>query len=94
MVQGCQEEIDACIEGQKAQAPVPAAEAFQAVTDCRSSNYQTCYDQSNSAWQGCVANCMPGDSGCESACNEQANQSYESCFVPLCGAEYQACGIL
>lgn len=93
-VQSCKDDIDACIANEKSKAPSAEAEAFQAVTDCRSANYQTCYDSSNSMWQGCMASCMPGDSACESACNDSANENYEDCFVPLCFSEYQTCGIL
>lgn len=93
-VQACQEDIDACIAQEQSLAPGPEAGAFEAVTQCRSTNYQACYDSSNTAWQGCMASCMPGDSSCESACNEAANQSYEDCFVPLCLSEYQTCGIV
>jgi hypothetical protein len=89
----CQMTMEACIEEQKDKAPAQAGDDFQAVTDCRQQNYQSCYDGANTLYTDCVAMCSMGDTSCQNSCSQMANQSYESCFRTSCAAEYTTCGI-
>jgi hypothetical protein len=92
-MQACNDDIVACIEEQKEPAPANEVANFDAVLSCRTNNYQTCYEQANQDFTECNGACSSGDSACQSACNEQADQTYESCFTVECASEYQACGI-
>ena len=92
-VDSCQAEMETCIDQQMAAAPEQAATDFGAVLNCRSTHYQTCYDQADGVYQSCTAGCGATDNACKQDCNEPADAAYESCYTVECATEYQTCGI-
>ena len=89
----CQHTMEICVEEQKDKAPSQAAADFQAVSNCRHQNYQSCYDGAITLLTDCMGYCSMGDSSCQNMCSQLADQFYESCFRSYCTAEYTTCGI-